>query len=44
MAARDLAALGYRDVREYKAGKVDWIDAGLPTEGTHPREPLPPKH
>jgi rhodanese-related sulfurtransferase len=33
MAARELAALGYTNVKDYKAGKQDWIDAGLPTEG-----------
>jgi rhodanese-related sulfurtransferase len=26
-----LAALGYTNVRDYKGGKKDWIDAGLPT-------------
>ena len=33
MAARELVALGYTNVKDYKAGKQDWIDAGLPTEG-----------
>jgi len=32
MAARRLRALGYADVREYAAGKQDWIEAGYPTE------------
>ena len=32
IAARKLAALGYRNVRDYDAGKQDWIEAGLPTE------------
>ena len=31
VAAR-LIELGYTDVRDYAAGKQDWIDAGLPTE------------
>jgi rhodanese-related sulfurtransferase len=31
-AARELAALGYTNVRDYSGGKQDWIDAGLPTE------------
>ena len=31
LAAR-LAGMGYTDVREYAEGKVDWVDAGLPTE------------
>ena len=29
-AARELEALGYTNIREYSAGKKDWIDAGLP--------------
>ena len=33
MVARALAAQGYRNVREYKGGKRDWTDAGLPLEG-----------
>jgi rhodanese-related sulfurtransferase len=41
MVARDLAAQGYRNVREYKGGKQDWIAGGFPTEGEHPTEPLP---
>lgn len=44
MAARELAALGYTNVKDYKAGKQDWLDAGLPAEGEHPRDPHPPKH
>lgn len=32
VAARALLELGYRHVREYAAGKQDWIDAALPTE------------
>lgn len=30
--ARALVDLGYRNVRDYEAGKQDWIDAGLPVE------------
>ena len=41
MAARELAALGYKKVREYVEGKQDWIQAGMPAEGEHPREPIP---
>jgi rhodanese-related sulfurtransferase len=29
-AAEQLAALGYKNVRRYEAGKQDWIEAGLP--------------
>ncbi|TMC82139.1 MAG: CBS domain-containing protein [Chloroflexi bacterium] len=39
-AAARLETLGFRQVHEYKAGKLDWMAAGLPTEGTnslHPR-------
>lgn len=31
-AARELAALGYTNVKEYSAGKQDWLNAGLATE------------
>ncbi len=34
-SARELAALGYTNVRDYAEGKQDWIDAGLPVEGEH---------
>jgi rhodanese-related sulfurtransferase len=30
---RDLVARGYRDVRRYAGGLLDWEDAGLPLEG-----------
>ena len=30
--SRRLAQLGYTDVREYEAGKEDWVTAGLPVE------------
>jgi rhodanese-related sulfurtransferase len=26
--------MGYTNVRDYSGGKQDWIDAGLPVEGT----------
>ena len=31
LAAR-LTGMGYTNVREYAEGKVDWVEAGLPTE------------
>ena len=31
LAARKLAAFGFRQVLEYGGGKKDWEDAGLPT-------------
>lgn len=31
---RDLVARGYRNVRRYSGGLLDWEDAGLPLEGT----------
>jgi rhodanese-related sulfurtransferase len=31
-AARELAALGYTNVRHYPGGKLDWTTAGLPVE------------
>jgi rhodanese-related sulfurtransferase len=34
-AARELAAMGYENVRDYVGGKRDWIDAGLPAEGRY---------
>lgn len=30
--ARDLAANGYTNIRDYTEGKQDWIAAGLPIE------------
>ncbi len=30
---RDLAARGYRNVRRYAGGLIDWEDGGLPLEG-----------
>lgn len=32
IAADRLAALGYRNVRDYHEGKEDWAEAGLPLE------------
>jgi len=32
VAARELAEHGYTHVRDYAAGKEDWIDTGLPIE------------
>lgn len=34
-AARELAAMGYTNVRDYVGGKKDWLEAGLPGEGRH---------
>ena len=31
---RDLVARGYRDVRRYPGGLLDWEDAGLPLDGS----------
>ena len=39
-AAARLETLGFGEVYEYKGGKLDWMAAGLPTEGAnalHPR-------
>jgi len=34
--ARTLTRLGYTDVRKYREGIQDWVEAGLPTEsGAH---------
>ena len=32
VASQRLSELGYTNVREYAAGKQDWIDAGYPVE------------
>ena len=37
MAAEALIALGYSNVRAYEGGKADWIEAGLPIEGSAAR-------
>jgi rhodanese-related sulfurtransferase len=39
IAAQQLAALGYTQVREYYEGEQDWIEAGLPTESGVPALP-----
>lgn len=33
VAARELEAMGYSDVRVYEGGKQEWQAAGLPVEG-----------
>jgi rhodanese-related sulfurtransferase len=38
-AARRLDALGFREVYDYVASKVDWLAAGLPFEGTRAELP-----
>jgi predicted transcriptional regulator len=38
-AAWRLETLGFGDVYEYIDGKVDWLAAGLPTEGTNAQKP-----
>jgi CBS domain-containing protein len=38
-AAARLESLGFMKVYEYKAGKSDWMGAGLPTEGTNAQRP-----
>jgi CBS domain-containing protein len=38
-AAARLESLGFGEVYEYKAGKSDWMGAGLPTEGTNAQLP-----
>lgn len=38
-AAARLESLGFGEVYEYKAGKSDWLAAGLPTEGTNNQHP-----
>ena len=39
--ARELETLGYRNVRTYEEGRQDWMNAGLPLEGSAPYEPAP---
>ncbi|MGH7573052.1 MAG: rhodanese-like domain-containing protein [Gemmatimonadota bacterium] len=36
--AQALEGLGYTDVKDYEAGKADWIEAGLPVETGAPAE------
>lgn len=38
-AAWRLESLGFREVYDYVAGKLDWMAAGLPTEGTNAGRP-----
>lgn len=38
-AAARLTTLGVGDVHEYTAGKLDWLAAGLPTEGENSKRP-----
>jgi CBS domain len=38
-AAARLESLGFDGVHEYKAGKLDWLAAGLPTEGENSKCP-----
>jgi Mg/Co/Ni transporter MgtE len=38
-AAWRLESLGFREVYEYGGGKLDWMSAGLPTEGTNTEHP-----
>ena len=38
-AAARLESLGFAEVREYKAGKLDWLAAGLPTDGENSKCP-----
>jgi len=38
-AAWRLETLGFAEVYEYKVGKLDWLAAGLPTEGTNAEKP-----
>ena len=37
-AAWRLEAIGFEQVYDYVAGKVDWLAAGLPSEGTRTSE------
>jgi CBS domain-containing protein len=38
-AAARLTTLGFEKVYEYKAGKLDWLAAGLPSEGENSTRP-----
>jgi rhodanese-related sulfurtransferase len=38
--ARELIAMGYRNVRNYEEGKQDWVKGGLLLEGEAPDEPV----
>ena len=39
--ARELEMLGYKNVRTYEEGRQDWMNAGLPLEGSAPYDPVP---
>ena len=39
--ARELRMLGYKKVQIYEEGRQDWMNAGLPLEGSIPYEPAP---
>lgn len=39
--AREFYALGYKNVRIYEEGRQDWMNAGLPLDGSSPYEPVP---
>ena len=38
-AAWRLESLGFSDVSDYEGGKLDWMAAGLPTEGRNAQQP-----
>jgi predicted transcriptional regulator len=38
-AAARLESLGFQEVYEYRAGKLDWLAAGNPTEGENTKRP-----
>src|SRR5712692_6987760 len=38
-AAWRLESLGFTEVYDYAVGRLDWMDAGLPTEGTNTKHP-----
>ena len=38
-AAWRLESLGFGEVFDYEVGKLDWLAAGLPTEGTNAQKP-----
>jgi len=38
-AAWRLESLGFQNVRDFEGGKLDWMAAGLPTEGTDTKRP-----
>jgi len=38
-APLDLESLGFGEVYDYTVGKLDWMAAGLPTDGTNAKRP-----